>query len=208
MDEQQLEALKKALSHFKERLQSAREQYFSENDGGRAGAHAAVNASAALATELYGKESALALPLITLGAALDDLTRGTQHEMLKIVSTTGRRPDTKMRQVARAYSAITMEFLMRGKFSREEAAREVARHLNKRGVDTPGYTYDLTWKTVATWRDELNNPDNDDNAANVYRDFISRDIRISTTDKNTLKQDLLNRLDSLLVTVKEIPDSG
>ena len=72
------------LTRLDERLRLARQLYDEGEDGGRAGAQAAINAAAEFIMsieEMHRDE--LAVPLVAAAAALDDLERGIRHEMLK-----------------------------------------------------------------------------------------------------------------------------
>lgn len=196
------DGLREILMLFRDRLRWAKSLYHEEDDGGREGANAAVNAAAELVQTIREfNDEGLGKPLVALSAALADLGDGSQHPMLKPVPAKGRRLDTLARQGVRTYSAVAMELLMRGGFFREEAARQVARHLTKRGIDTPGVK-NLTWRTVASWRDELQNRQSKGFAADAYREYTSQDIQILTNDKTALKKDVLARLDGVLAFVK------
>jgi hypothetical protein len=219
VDEQQFGAVKQSLSRFIEELRQAKDLYHSLDDGGRAGAQVAINAAATVVTTIedigeaseapfvVSREEGLEEPLLAVSVALSDLTKGSQHDMLKPVPVRGRKPDTFMRRTAvRVFSAVTMELFMREGFRREVAAREVARHLSKRGISRPGQSH-LTWETVANWRDELHNSPEDDIPSVMAKDLLEllpRQFDATVSDK----LDLLGRLDAVLDSCKVATDSS
>ena len=192
-----------SLRRLELQLRDAHKYYKEDEDHGRIGAIAAINAVAEFvrSIEQFHRDG-LADPLIAISNALTDLDEGAkQHPMLTPKKASGGRPDITERQALRAEAAATMELAMQAGMGLEEAARMVAVHLQNRGVHIRGHDQNLTWDTVKQWRDRLRSGDQEDFAAQYYRDLIETPRPLGA-DPSTVKKLLLGALDGVLDKLK------
>jgi len=204
VDPNNVEKLQNFLARLGEHLAQAQEQYLNGDDGGRSGAIRAIVAAAEFinSIEEFHKRN-LSMPLVAASAALADLQVGTVNRMLKPVTFRNRPPDTEARQGLRAYSAASMEVLMRAGYSKQESAEAVARHLVKSKVDVSGDRSALTWRTVAYWRDQVRRSNATSFSASIYREFFASKDLSRLTKSPALKKKLLERLDAIIAATKQ-----
>lgn len=199
MSEDKNQALLLSLRRLELQLRDAHKYYKEDEDYGRIGAIAAINATAEFvqSIEQFHRDG-LADPLIAISNALADQDDGAkQHPMLTPIKASGGRPDITEKQALRAGAAATMELARQAGMGLEEAARMVAVHLQKRGVDVSGVRQDLTWDTVKQWRDQMRSGNQDDFAIQYYRDLIETPLPLDA-DPSTVKKLLLGALDDVL----------
>lgn len=116
------------------------------------------------------KAQEFAAPLAMLAAALVDLEKGTVSGILMPVPRSGRPKDASNWEAMKGLAAATMEILM-CVFGREAAAKSVASVLEREGIKLDGRT-ELTWRTVAGWRDQLKSFHEDSQAKEAYRHLM------------------------------------
>jgi len=99
-------------------------------------------------------------PLMRLSTAMWELDHGRQHSMLvPTAKATNNAGQFATHAAIKGTAARAMSELMEGGFDRQKAAREVSaalRQANKKGLSAGTRCRDVTWKTVAGWRDEMN----------------------------------------------------
>lgn len=117
-------------------------------------------------------------PLTALASALASLDRGLVEPMLKRAQSGNAPPLGLSDLLNRAHAAAAMHALMKGGYSRKEAARYVAKKIE-------GRTYAQVergelWQAVARWRAELQAPSADPSAVDVlkFRAFFPHIDRI------------------------------
>jgi hypothetical protein len=95
-------------------------------------------------------------PLYALLQALEALEGGKVTPMLKpVIDGVGnRRPDSVARQMAKSYSCLYVDFLLRHADSLEGACRSVAAAWEKQGLCIGGRGAP-SWKTVREWRNRF-----------------------------------------------------
>jgi hypothetical protein len=204
----QKDQLAENLWALEQALVSANSLFQDEDDGGRAGAVAALNAIAKYLNSIDRfRQAILIQPIVAVASALIDLDDGSIHPMMKAEKTKGRRPSSTVRSAMRAHSAGTMHLLMNCGFKRQEAAIAIASYLIKLGVETGGHHHILTWRTVAGWRDKLNKASADTLEKEIYRNFVSTSmpqLKSSLDGKSmpAIKRELLKRFGAVLATLK------
>jgi hypothetical protein len=166
------EALAAAVARLRDALDHANQFYVDRRDpdsgpsSGRLAALLAVNAAFEFIESFNElRELHLTAPLTDLAAALADLDRGITSPMFKRSPKSGYR-DSFSRDMLKGASAAVMSILMaKGGLGRDEAAKRVADKLRREGV-TLGGRRQLNWGTVAAWRDQVREQEqNADNMA-------------------------------------------
>jgi hypothetical protein len=137
-------------------LAKAFEIYESAGDGGRTAAILSLNAVNDLINAIDGPTADnLTLPLAMLSAALADLDRGVVARMLEPKQSSGGRPvATNARDMVKGASAAVMSMLVSIGYSRIESAKSVKAELSRKGFSLGG-RQELTWRSVAAWRDQM-----------------------------------------------------
>jgi hypothetical protein len=125
-----------ALSRFESRLIQARQLYGDAHRSGREGAALALSAAAEFIFSIPAwRDAGFAAPYTKIAAALHDLDEGSVDPILQSSPRRdGRPPLARARAALNGYAAATMEMLVRGGFTEENAARTVAHHLRSLGV--------------------------------------------------------------------------
>jgi hypothetical protein len=162
-----------AMNRLGQALADAKQKHADSPDGGREAALMAVGGVCEF-IESVDQFRALGLvtPLALLGVALTDIDRGAVAPLLQKRRLGRRAPETHVRQYVKAHAAATMHILMEIGFRRREAAESVADLLRHHGVSLAG-GFDVTWRTVAGWRDSLEGAPGEDQAAVAYREMIA-----------------------------------
>ena len=115
----------------------------------------------------------LATPLTVLNIALGSRGKGADPLILRLAEWgRGRRPDALGREYIRAYAAAAMTNLMEMGSHREAAGKAVADTLNMCRVTRSG-GHEVTWSTVASWRDHLERATSGDKTAKLYREVLA-----------------------------------
>jgi hypothetical protein len=145
-----------AVGRLRAALAEALEIYQVASDGGRIAAIMALNAVDELIDTIDdSKASNLALPLAMLSSALADLGKGLVARMLEPRKLSGGRPvATHTREIVKGAAAACMSMLMIIGYTRTEAAKSVKAVLSRNGFALGG-RQELTWRSVATWRDQF-----------------------------------------------------
>lgn len=204
MEIRDIDGLLTALKQLEDTLVEANALFRAGDDAGRAGALMAVNATIQfISSNEEWRPVGLAIPLGELAGALLDLSYGARHPMLQPDRVRGRPPETRARQVVKAYAAATMQLLHAlGGYPLHEAGRDVAACLHKHGHDTAGPHKSLTGETIAQWRRDLETAKPDRLAAQIYRDLVMQNLVVMTDDRAAIRRDLLARLSRVLEQVK------
>ena len=187
-----------AWQRLEETLIEANKHYLMRADGGRAaafrqlgGINQFISAIAPISSRPF-----LQIPLLALHIALHYLDHGVVEPMLAPnTAGRGRRP---VQTVIKIRSAVAMSQLYEIGYSRQEAARQVAKELTNLGCKT-------TPRAVADWRDGFKGLPAADEPGKIYRtmlanenDFISRDHRIDHVQdeqtRNKLRQKITETL--------------
>ena len=105
--------------------------------------------------------------------------------------------DSRTTQAIRAYSAHTMDWLMKLGLKRSDASRRVARVLSNAGF-VFGQRRGEPHQTVAAWRDRLRRFDAKGFGASVYEDLRSDSLEFGSSDQEAIRQNFLMRLKHLV----------
>jgi hypothetical protein len=160
------------LAHLALELQLAA-QAFDPNsaDGGRAYARASVGAVLKfLMARFEGPALSALVPLRHLQYALHDLDNGKVTTMLRPKKVAHRPRDPVAVDGFRAFAAVAMDLFMDAEVGREQAARDVAHELSRKGyTEVSGKM--ITWRRVEDWRDRMRRerPAEDEVAARFAR---------------------------------------
>jgi hypothetical protein len=176
-------AIAVAIDRLRQTLLDAKQRQKGSPDGARTAAIMALIGVVEF-IESVDDLRGLATPLSVLGAALVSLSEGSKSPIFEpIPRSGGRRPDGLNRDTVVAAAAATMTNLIDEGRSREQAAKLVAATLEKGGVKLDGRR-SLDWKTVANWRDQLNEittPERDElGRVTIYRSMVERHKTTST----------------------------
>ena len=189
-------ALDELLSRLLDELREAQRRFVEGDDGGRAGAcHALCAVSEFLRAFDEPLEEHLANLLIVLSNALGDLDDGVVAPMLRPAKLSGGPPETTARGGLRATAVVTLECLRKTGMSQTEAAKLVARELNRRGVrPLRGRRRGITAETVIYWRDDLSADHGTTFAAKVLSDMKSSVAVAPDAPPEEVRAELLQRL--------------
>jgi len=145
-----------ALQRLRSALVEAWKIFEVRSDSGRAAAIMALNGVVDFVENVDElREQHLAAPLAFLAAALGDLGRGSVPRMLEPRQLRGGRPvETYDRVMVKGAAAATISILMASGFGRVESAKGVAAVLRREGVMLGGRR-ELSWRSVASWRDQM-----------------------------------------------------
>ena len=123
-----------ALNLLLARLREGKQLYAELDDGGRAEVTHDVNAVVEFLTAFEEpSEESLAVPMVSLASALNDISDGAVSPMLKSETGPGGAPESTSRKGLRAIAALTLELLRETGLKRDEAAKQVARIWAGRG---------------------------------------------------------------------------
>jgi|ERR1039458_884775 hypothetical protein len=194
-----------------------RAKEFRQNNprGGRIAAILAINGIVEFidsVDELKSQE--LSVPLGMLGAALADLEGGTVSDMLKPAPRPrgGRPKDPTNWENIKGQAAATMEFLMYVP-GREAAAKSVAAVLKREGIKLDN-DIELTWRTVAGWRDQIKSSRTKSEAKETFRyvlkinqELSGREALLKKLDDPAKKAKFRNAiLNALTMTLRNFRD--
>jgi hypothetical protein len=173
------EALAAAVVRLREALAIAGHIYATSPNNRRAAVIAALNAVyefVDVGLEVVD-EPELMTPLSALAAALADLERGITPPLLKPRRVHGHPRDPHGREMTKGAAAAAMSLLMDVGLGRVDAAKRVAKELQRLGVALEGDHHLLNWRTVASWRDQVRAAparDYDFGASTTYRIVMER----------------------------------
>jgi hypothetical protein len=166
------------MARLREGLAAARSKYKGDNSevDRRSAAEAlhAVNVFLRSRTSAGDIDAESLVPLVSLLGALADVEEGHSRPMLEPSQKKAGRPKISQNYEnlwATASAAIT--FLMEGDFTEEQAAREVARLLEKYHLPLPGAREGLPWKKLTGWRDKLNQGEPGGTAQDMQRSQVA-----------------------------------
>jgi hypothetical protein len=114
------------------------------------------------------------VPFVTLMAALQDLDLGTVHPGLVAHRPKGGQLSGYDQVVIRALAAAAMDMLYKLSRKKPDAARRVARAFDKLGApmgNSQNASIEEAGRTVAKWRDRLEEGSDQDRAVECYKSF-------------------------------------
>lgn len=192
---------------LRERLRAAKAHFESGGTGGRQGAIEALNAVAEFLVSFEDfEQEGLAQPVLSVSVALTDADDGIPSQILHVKRKGGRKPESTGRKGVRAYSALTVDLLMKTGLTRREAAKRTAAKLKLFGVRKQGGGGpDITPETVLAWRDSIKADLGTTFAAEIYEEMLKRLPSADNSDsaaKSALRRDVLKRLESVLRQVR------
>lgn len=185
-----------AWQRLEETLIEANKYYLSKTDGGREAAFRQLGGVNQFISAIAPDRGLLQIPLLALYLALHYLDHGVVEPMLTPnAAGRGRRP---VQQLIRIRAAVAMSQLYGIGYSRQEAARRVAKELTNLG-------FRATPRAVADWRDGFADPTSTDESGHIYRtmlasenDFISGDLPIDhirdDNSRDKLRQKIIETL--------------
>ena len=87
--------------------------------------------------------------------AFAEAKRGRTHPLFAVKKIEHRPPTELSRLWVMAKASLAIDLLMKGKRTRERAARYVAKKLREYGFPIEGKVEVSDWKTVAGWREQF-----------------------------------------------------
>jgi len=126
----------------------------SRPDHGRATVVAALVGVNQLIAALFPNKPALPVPLIDLACALKDLDRGIVGPLLQPTEISHRPPKALLDDLFTALPAAAMTLLMTAGTKREDAGREIARHLERMGYRHASGDR-ISGSQIAKWRERM-----------------------------------------------------
>jgi hypothetical protein len=144
-----------AAMHFLGQTLGAASHYDpSRPDHGRASVVAALVGVNQLIAALFPNKPALPVPLIDLACALKDLDRGIVGPLLQPTEISHRPPKALLDDLFTALPAAAMTLLMTAGTKREDAGREIARHLERMGYRHASGDR-ISASQIAKWRERM-----------------------------------------------------
>jgi hypothetical protein len=137
----------------------------------------------------------LALPMVSLLAALHDLDLGRVAPMLR--PTEGfdnRKPDASLRKIQRAYIIFSVDQLIARGMRVEEACRFVADLLTNSAIHIGGHGETPVWKTLRSWRYYSGRRSDNDLERTVLAGLSAQDLPGTLSEAQARLGDLLPRL--------------
>ena len=127
----------------------------SADDHGRIGIQLALFEVDLFLRALLGSQNAsMFMPLNQLRYALIDLDRGKVVPLLRPKKPENRPKDSSAKEALRSSAAVAMEFYMKAKVQRKQAARNVAKRLSEMGYEH-SRGKQITAQHVEDWRDRV-----------------------------------------------------
>jgi hypothetical protein len=169
---------------FSKLLDRLREAAARHSEDGRDGAIHAVNSVAAFLLDFQEvNKEGLAIPLLNLAGALNDLDNGIRTPMLSKSTGAGRNKRSTSRRYLIAEIAAVRELMVQKGYRQKEAAKMIAERLNRIGVKNLGFgglRAPITQTTVQNWCNEFLKSSGNSGPGQSY---IERVAMVKTDDK-------------------------